>query len=384
MFSTKFYQNKMLRINFLKLSFQTRLYSSSRTSRKVVEEAQEKVVKVAIIGLPNSGKSTLINTILDQRVSSKVLNFDDSLITASFQVCATSEKVHTTTNYAKGIINRHNSQIIVFDTPGIVTQQEMKKHHLDEKFIKSCRHSIQHSNLIGVLHDVSNHWTRGQLHPMVLDLLNEYHTIPSFLILNKVDKLKSKRSLLDVVKVLTCNNISLKIGTKKKAGKEPPVEPEPVDKDREHEKPVEVGWPNFRGVFMVSSLNGDGVEKLVEFIESQSVSTPWEFKNNEVTDQKPPEIIEQFVRARLLDYLPQEIPYLLTPELEYFSDENNKIFASVIIKCPNERLEKLVCGVGDGKLRQITDRVTSDLIQSFKLPISLTLTTVVIKVKESN
>lgn len=50
-------------MNFL----QFRLYS--RASRKLIEEAQEKVVKVAIIGLPNTGKSTLINTILNQRVS---------------------------------------------------------------------------------------------------------------------------------------------------------------------------------------------------------------------------------------------------------------------------------------------------------------------------
>jgi GTPase Era involved in 16S rRNA processing len=253
----------------------------------------------------------------------------------------------------------------------------MKKHKLDEKFVSSCRHSIQHSSLIGVLHDVSNHWTRGSLHPIILDLLREYNKIPSVLILNKIDKLRSKRSLLELVKTLTCNNISLDKFDKKKMLK--PEEDKPIDPNREHEKTSEVGWPGFKGVFMVSSLNGDGVNKLVEFIESQSEIKPWEYKNEEVTDQTPEELIVQFVRARLLDYLPQEIPYLLSSTLEYFSNENCKIFASVIISCPTERIEKLVCGVGDGKLRQITDRVTSDLIQSFKVPVTLTLTTVVIK-----
>lgn len=42
----------------------------SKTSRKIAEATQEKLVKVAIIGLPNAGKSTLINTMMDQRVSS--------------------------------------------------------------------------------------------------------------------------------------------------------------------------------------------------------------------------------------------------------------------------------------------------------------------------
>lgn len=58
----------MLKINLINILLQTRFYSASRASRKAVEEVQEKLIKVAIIGLPNSGKSTLINSILDQRV----------------------------------------------------------------------------------------------------------------------------------------------------------------------------------------------------------------------------------------------------------------------------------------------------------------------------
>lgn len=126
---------------------------------------------------------------------------------------------------------------------------------------------------------------------------------------------------------------------------------------------------------MVSSITGDGISKVMDFIESNALQSSWEYKINEFTDQKPEELIEQFVKARLLDYLPQEIPYLLTCQLEYFSSENNKIYASVIVTCPNARMERLLCGVSDGKLKQITERVTSDLIESFKMPIQLTIST---------
>lgn len=256
----------------------------------------------------------------------------------------------------------------------------MKKHKLDEKFVSSCRHSIQNSNIIGVLHDVSNAWTRCSLDPIILNLLQEYEKIPSFLILNKIDRLRSKRTLLDLVKTLTCNNLSLNLkGLKSK----PVIEDVPLDKDIEHEKKKEVGWPKFKGVFMVSSLNGDGIEEVVKFIESQSISEPWIYKNNELTDQTPEDLIVQFVRARLLDYLPQEIPYQLNTHLEYFDNTNNKICASVVISCPSDRVERLICGGSDGKLRQITDRVTSDLIESFRSPVTLTLSTIVIK-KTSN
>lgn len=72
---------------------------------------------------------------------------------------------------------------------------------------------------------------------------------------------------------------------------------------------------------------------------------------------------------------------MLKTQTEYFSDENNKVFASAIVLCPNKRIEMLVCGVGDGKLRQITDRVTSDLIQVFQMPVTITLTTTVLPEK---
>jgi GTPase Era involved in 16S rRNA processing len=150
--------------------------------------------------------------------------------------------------------------------------------------------------------------------------------------------------------------------------------------EKEHEKPV--GWPYFSNVFLVSSLTGDGVERVIEYIETKSQSQSWEYKNNEFCDKKPEELIEEFVRARLLDYLPQEIPYLLTSQLEFFSQDNNKIYASVNVTCPNERIEKLLCGVSNGKLKQITERVTSDLIEAFKVPISLTIATVCLKKKE--
>lgn len=136
---------------------------------------------------------------------------------------------------------------------------------------------------------------------MILDLLKEYSKLPSFLILNKIDRLRSKRALLDLVKTLTCNNLSLEQEKRKKTNEEPAT----PFKNCEKERFDAGGWPDFKAVFMVSSLNGDGIEKVVEFLESQATINPWEFKNNETSDQTPAQLIEQSVRARLLDYLPQ-------------------------------------------------------------------------------
>lgn len=126
---------------------------------KHVPESKEKIIKVAIIGAPNAGKSTFINNLIDHRI------------------CPTSNKVHTTRQTAKAVHVRSNQQVVLFDTPGLVTSREVKKHHLEQSFTSAPRYSIQSSNLIAVIHDISNNWTRNSLHPMVLDTLEHYKKV---------------------------------------------------------------------------------------------------------------------------------------------------------------------------------------------------------------
>lgn len=339
----------------------SRNFSTKPSSEHVPAEQQqqrpdsttsEKLIKVAIIGVPNAGKSTLINHLIDHRV------------------CPTSMKVHTTRSVSKAIQSKSNSQIILFDTPGLVGEREMKKHQLDAGFVSSCRHAIQNSNLIGVVHDVSNTWTRNALNPVLLEVLKDHANIPSFLILNKIDTLKSKRILLDIVKNVTNNRLeSIKnYNIRKRKSTEKPQE-------SPRKAPESEGWPHFSEIFMVSAMTGDGLKEIMTFVQSHAKVAPWEHLATEHTDQSPEELIVQSVRARLLDYLPQEIPYLLHTELEFYENIKGKIFASAVVTCPSERLERLVCGEANGKLRQITERVTSDLIESFAGPVSLTIAT---------
>lgn len=138
-----------------------------------------------------------------------------------------------------------------------------------------------------------------------------------------------------------------------------------------------------------------------KFLLRHTKNTTWEYGSGEYTDQPPEELIVQSVRARLLDFLPQEIPYSLKCEIEFYSIHKGKLFSpekkpqstknsqkpitghiitSVQVTCPSERIERLICGIENGKLKQITERVTSDLVETFLKPISLTIS-VVSKVK---
>ncbi|XP_063699425.1 GTPase Era, mitochondrial [Culicoides brevitarsis] len=354
--------------------FESTLENPQRASK---ESPHEKLIRVAIVGVPNAGKSTLINTLAEHRI------------------CPVSSKVHTTRNFSRAICVKDNTQIVFFDTPGLVKEREIKKHHLEKSFVSAYRHSIQNADLIAVLHDVSNRFTRDTLDKSVLEALHQYPKVPSILILNKIDCLKSKRILLSLVGKLTKGYLNgepfgdkfekksrrkksaIQILDELKRQEMPKKDEEQTAENPDVENPrqKETGWDKFQQVFMVSALNGDGVPKLTDFLCSEAKNKPWLFDADTYTDRTPEELIVQSVRAKLLDFLPQEIPYSLSCAMEFYTVEKGQIFASVLITCPNKRIEKLVCGNGNGKLRQITEMITSDLIETFEAPFSLTIST---------
>lgn len=147
----------------------------------------------------------------------------------------------------------------------MVSEAAIKKHHLDESFNKSCHKSLVNADLIAVLHDVSNSWTRNVLDPTVLETLQLNENIPSVLVLNKIDELRSKRILLDLGRLLTENTLQVQDRRfqvwrgAKTASKFEKEMNRPVKYKSEQSR----GWPNFSDIFMVSALYGDGLQAVM-------------------------------------------------------------------------------------------------------------------------
>lgn len=331
----------------------------------------ERALHIAVIGVPNVGKSSFINHIVNHKV------------------CPTSTKVHTTRQSNTAIFTHGQTQLVFYDTPGLVTQREIRKHHLEQSFKSAYRHAIQHADVIAVIHDASNGWTRKELHPTVIDTLKAYTNLPSFLVLNKIDALKSKRVLLDLIRTLT-NNTLTGIRSGRDAERNPPAT---VSEETRLNK-RETTWSHFSDVFLVSAITGSGLNELQDYLVGQAQPRKWKFPSDLYTDSNPEALIVESVRARLLDYLPQEIPYNLKCELEYYNVEKSMfvfnvciliwdlsdffsdvLYTSVQVECPTSRIERLICGESNGKLRQITERVTSDLVEMFGQAVSLTIST---------
>ncbi|CAK1553743.1 unnamed protein product [Leptosia nina] len=319
----------------LRTSLLRKLYS---TKTHQYEKSIGNVVNAAIIGAPNSGKSTLINKIIERKV------------------CATSNKVHTTTKLARAICFENDTQIIFLDTPGVITDKEKNRYKLAESMRQACKKSLNCADVIGVVHDVSNRYTKDKLHPTVLEMLNMVSNIPSFLIINKVDLLKSKKQLLDIIRNLTNGVI---------AGN-------PVPNTSKIQKPL-LGYGCFSDVFLVSALNGDGVKDIKDYLKTNSRLRKLEYSSDEWTDQPTESLIEEATRAKFLDFLSQELPYTLETRLEYFDDNEaeGKVTCSVSVECPSDRIVKLIAGAGGGRLQQIKSSLRSDLVDMIKKPVSL-------------
>lgn len=173
--------------------------------------------------------------------------------------------MHTTRRANKAIYTAGQTQIVFYDTPGLVTPLNMKKHKLEQSFQSAYRHAIQHADMIAVLHDVSNSRTRNQLHSTVINALQTYHKIPSFLVVNKVDALKSKRTTLGVIRALTNNTLcpTAKSSASRwiiNVNKKEPSTLMKNDDNSENKTLDEGSWPHFNEVFLVSALTGHGLD----------------------------------------------------------------------------------------------------------------------------
>ncbi|XP_026677151.1 GTPase Era, mitochondrial-like [Diaphorina citri] len=172
------------------------------------------------------------------------------------------------------------------------------------------------------------------------------------LVINKVDSLKKKRFLLDMARILT-NDTLKKITDDLKSIKYIPETEKALEKRISESR----GYSNFNDIFMVSALEGTGIDDLRNFLLSQAKTSPWLFSQEIFTDQDPVVIIEDTVRARMLNDLPQEVPYRAGVQVEYLDFDREQPMCVCLIECPNQRVERVVTGPGGLKIRRIATTV---------------------------
>ncbi|XP_027852449.2 GTPase Era, mitochondrial [Aphis gossypii] len=332
--------------------------SINQNENDLIKIKHQRLLKIAIIGVPNAGKSSIINSIVQRNI------------------CPYSCKVHTTRSSVRAVRTVGDTQLVFLDTPGLVDSTEITKYNLEKTFANDSVNSIEEADIIGVIHDVSNRFTRNRLDPKVLRLLHLYPNKDSFLVLNKIDLLKSKSYLLDLARSLTCyKHHNIHIPKPYTTTSEETKTHESLKiQERKLEKTVKqsIGWENFKDVFMVSAIHSLGSSDIEDYLLQKSKPSPWMFSKDVLTDKEDHKLVLHMIDSILYDYLPNEVPYNLEVEMEYYevSQEGN-IHIVVLIHCNTPRIEKLVMGKKGSRIRNIAKKAEQHLRNLFLTDVFL-------------
>lgn len=358
----------------------------------VIQPEGAKSLKVAIIGRPNAGKSTLLNKLLGHRVSS------------------VSSKVHTTRENVIGVLTEGSTQIEFLDTPGLIRLDECIKHNMEHTLFHHPHRSAKITDLLLVVIDISKNIYRHFLSTETFKLLLKHKDKKSILVLNKVDCVKKKQILLHCVDSLTgcyiegepisqdmrrtskpvkkkafTQNELKKVLAKAEGNYELLDELKETEMDNYEEKSDDkvilldpeinkrsLYWPYFSRVFMISALEEDGVDDLKEYLISQAKPQNWKYPSAVLTNQKPEQIIIATIREKFLEYCLWDIPYTTQIVIgEYRVDELENIHILVYAYVVKEYQIAFVVGGKGITISKIVDQARQELSDTFRCDVRL-------------
>jgi GTPase len=226
---------------------------------------------VAIIGRPNAGKSTLVNTLVGQKVS------------------IVSPKPQTTRNRIQGILNRDETQVILIDTPGI----HKAENALSRQMLGELRQSVEGIDILCLIVDATVEFGAGDR--FALDWVRRFQG-PTYLLLNKVDRIEKPRLL--------------------------PL----IDRYR---REIE-----FAEVFPISALTGEGCFDLVTSWLAHLPEHPPYFPPDQFTNQPERFLVSEVIREKAIHATREEVPYSIAVLIDDFEEREKllKIRATVYVE----------------------------------------------------
>ncbi len=265
----------------------------------------------AMIGRPNAGKSTLLNHLIGEHIA------------------AVSSKPQTTRTRIQGIITRPDAQIIFVDTPGI----HKPGYALNRRMMGIVAEALEQVDVILLMRDATAKSGAGER--FALELIKQ-STKPVFLLLNKVDLVKDKSSLLPMLEQYS----------------------------REH---------NFAEIIPISALTGNGVERLMETLINYLPEGVALYDSELFTDQKERTLAAEFVREKILHLTGQELPFATAVRTEMWQEVEGVTEIHCVIYVERESQKPIIIGRGGQMLKEIGTRARQDIEQMLNHHIRLHL-----------
>lgn len=269
---------------------------------------------VALIGAPNSGKSTLLNALVGAKVS------------------IVSRKVQTTRARVLGIAMEGGAQIAFVDTPGIFAP----KKRLDRAMVAAAWQGVEDADLVALLVDAhaNARATESETEAILARLAESRRK--AVLVLNKVD-LVNPPQLLGLADRLNRTGL-------------------------------------FTDTFMVSALTGDGVGDLRRHFAKAMPEGPWLYPEDQISDMPDRLLAAELVREQLFETLHQELPYALTVETEAWEERKDgsvKIDCTIFVERDSQRA--IVLGKGGERIKAAGAAARKELEALFERRVHLFL-----------
>ena len=252
---------------------------------------------VSIVGRPNVGKSTLINSLLNQKVA------------------IVSNKVGTTRNNIFGIYNDSDSQIVFVDTPGIGKSDSKLGEILNNKAYEAMENDI-----VLFVVDIASGFGKND-NKILEKLKNDKKDV--ILILNKVDLIKKDKLFEEIIKI----------------------------KD----------LYEFLDIVPLSSLKNDNVDELIKVIKKYLKDDIKYFDDSIITNVSEEFMVAEIIREKVLELTKDEVPHAITSLVENMEFKKNSVYINALIIVDKENLKKIIIGKNGNMLKKIGKNARLDI-----------------------
>jgi GTP-binding protein Era len=250
---------------------------------------------VTVAGKPNAGKSTLLNRMIGQKLA------------------ITSQKPQSTRDRVVGIVTTADTQIVIFDTPGLLEP----KYALQESMRSTSLRALSDADVIVYLSDGTN----GPPVPLTEAAgLGHPPRAPVITVINKSDQLNASRR----------------------------AELEAANPD----------------AVIISATTGDSVEDLVKKISAMLPESPFLYPDDDVSTQSVRFFVAEMVRETVLEQLHDEVPYSVAVGIEEFREGRSPLYIRAVIYVERDSQKRIIIGSGGARIREV-GQVSRKKIETF-------------------
>jgi GTP-binding protein Era len=267
---------------------------------------------VSIVGRPNAGKSTLLNALVGTKLA------------------IVTDKPQTTRTAVQGVWHAPNAQVVFVDTPGIHRSDTL----FNRKMMHEVRTALDERDLLLYLADATLPFEEEDAH--AIDLVRKTET-PTFLVLNKVDRLKDKADLLPLIEQYKSRFA-------------------------------------YEEYIPVSALKGDGLDALRTAILTKLPEGPPYFGADYLTDQPERFLAAEMIREKILHETRHEVPHSVAVLVDHFEEKKTLTHISATIFVEREGQKGIIIGSKGSMLKTIGSASRLDIERMLGRKVFLELT----------